>query len=334
MGARFLRVVCVLAFMAVPTQTWAQAQRLGYFGLQGGTGNRIADLLIPRLEAAGAPQVDAMPLRLFANEPQYLDALNRGLFQFALLPGSLMVRDVPEMELLTLPVLATDVSQAQAIADDGTVAGILQDAASKQGLRLLGYAWITGTFVSRDGCVVGPDDLEGSKVIDGPPLHQSLLQQAGAAPVPIRSAEVFSALTTGIGNQGLFSTQFIVQAKLAEATECLTDPRQAAIMVFPIVLVASEGAWVALSGNSHAAIGEAVDAFERDAAASAMAASDDAVRAYEEQGREVAQTSSDGLVRWRELATGLQEDYAKRVERGEELLKAARDAVESQRARR
>jgi len=229
----------------------------------------------------------------------------------AFVNGYFLADRVRGLELLNFPLLAANLDEAKRII--GTVGPDLAAQAGNSGLRILGYTWLVGTFISADKCVVHPDDLKGARVIDGPRYHQMLVQSLGGVPLALARAEYYTAMLTGLTGTGLFSIPLILETNLHEATDCITDPSDVAVMLVPVVLVMNAQRFDSQTEEVKQAIEQAARAVEAAAEEKIQAVIDEAVSRYSGEGKRAEKISGEAFEIWRKAADELNAKLAKEL---------------------
>ena len=306
---------------AMPTSADAQLSlRLGHPGPANGMWGQLAASLA-RATAGRGVKIEQYPLIALGGERLGVELVRRGQIDLAAVSGSYLARDVPQFGILNLPLLARNISEARAIVN--AVGPRLQTFANSRDLHVLAYTWVVGTFVAQGGCVLSPNDIKGARVLDGPPLLQDLFRLAGASPVPIPGAEVFAALQSGLSDKGLFSVEFILTARVHETTDCLTDPTAIAVMVLPIVLVASRQGWSRLDEAFKQTLMDEARKLEQQSDQAMRQIVENAVKTYSQKGKTAKPMDDHSLELWRKLAAPLYEVESSKIEGGRDLLGVA-----------
>lgn len=307
------RVLAAIVFFALFTTGAVRSSEtltLVYPGERNGFWGRLADDLSKAVESQGIV-VDRFPDSDLGGSERALDAVLGSVVEMAFVNGYHLAKKVRGFEVLNLPLLAADLSEAQNIIS--AIGPELAEQAAREGLKVLGYTWVVGTFVSAGGCVVRPEDIKGARVIDGPPLHQRLIEHVGAVAVPLQFAEYYSALQTGIAGKGLFPIPLILEANFQETTDCITDPSGAAVMLVPVVLIMNKDRFDEQPVESAAAIEQSATDMEKEAATRTMELASMAVDAYREVGNSAKRIEGESLSAWRDSADSLNKQLSEEL---------------------
>jgi len=171
----------------------------------------------------GAYTVNHAPSASMGNDVEMLTSTIAGVIQVTANSQGPMSQIVPEIGLLGLPFLFSDLPTAWAILD-GEIGEMLDERAQSAGLKILGF-WDNGirniSHVSK--AVPTPADLAGMK-IRTPPAQMTLdiFEALGASPAPLAWSELPTALQSGVFEGQENPLVNIYSAKLHEITPYIT----------------------------------------------------------------------------------------------------------------
>jgi TRAP-type transport system periplasmic protein len=171
----------------------------------------------------GAYTVNHAPSASMGNDVEMLTSTIAGVIQVTANSQGPMSQIVPEIGLLGLPFLFSDLPTAWVILD-GEIGEMLDDRAQSAGLKILGF-WDNGirniSHVSKN--VPTPADLAGMK-IRTPPAQMTLdiFEALGASPAPLAWSELPTALQSGVFEGQENPLVNIYSAKLHEITPYIT----------------------------------------------------------------------------------------------------------------
>lgn len=324
-----LHLVISAAFLLATSLHTSNAHgqlQFAYPGAEDGRWSQLAAELAERLTGQEV-SVEAYPAYELGGNEQALSMVQDGRVDMAAIVGHALSLEVPEFKLLSLPFLSSSIEEARAIVTDEYVRSTLSAAAEDRGFQILGYTWMIGAFVSTIGCVVSPENIEGSKIMDGPPEYQQLFWEAGASPIPLSVSEFYQALAAGLADTGVFHVEVILSASMYTVTECLTNPTDIAAFVLPVVIIVGSDAWLNLSGEMRSAVRNSVSVLEDSADEAMSGLVDEIVEQYLEAGNDVRPMDDANLAEWRELAEPQYESFVEELgETGDALLGAATEA--------
>lgn len=154
--------------------------------------------------------------------------------------NSVMTNYIPEMAILDQPYLWADAKQAHA-AVDGQVGKLIEAAAEKLGLHVLGYmeSGFRDTFSTKP--IEKPEDFKGVKIRTMQnEYHMAAFASFGAMPTPMSFNEVFTALQQGTINAAENAVSGCLTNGYYEVTKNVTFSHHAFVY---ILLCMSDGAW-------------------------------------------------------------------------------------------
>ncbi|SDK23256.1 TRAP transporter substrate-binding protein [Aliiruegeria lutimaris] len=189
----------------------------------------------PRYEAAekwgelfaectgGAHSVNVAPSATLGDDAEMLTSASAGIIQVTANSQGAMSQIVPEIGLLGLPFLFSDLPTAWAVLD-GEVGEMLDARANNAGLKIVGF-WDNGirniTHLTKN--VPNPGDLKGMKIRTPPDqMTVDIFEALGAAPAPLAWSELPTALESGVFDGQENPLVNIYSAKLHEITPFVT----------------------------------------------------------------------------------------------------------------
>jgi len=270
-----------------------------YPGPEAGAWGKLSADLSTAFQEAGI-ELRTFPESQLGGPNWALEAVRNNLIDMAFVGGYRLAREVRAFHVLNFPMLATNLSEARSII--GAVGPELAERAEDKGLSVLAYTWLAGTFVTAGDCVLTPKDISDAKVIDGPEFHQKFIEYLGGTSVALAFSEVYAAMQTGLTNTGLFSIPLIVGSDLRQATDCITDPSEAAIMLIPVVLVMNLDRYETIAATEPGFLKSQVERLETTADALTLAMVASAVRGFRDEGKSSAKIEGDALADWRNQA--------------------------------
>lgn len=147
----------------------------------------------------GADSVNVAPSATMGDDVEMLTSTAAGVMEITANSQGSMSQIVPEIGLLGLPFLFSDLPTAWEVVD-GEVGDLLDERAQTAGLKILGF-WDNGirhiTHVSKH--VPTPADLAGMNIRTPPgEVAFAVFNALGASPAPLGFAELPSALQSGV----------------------------------------------------------------------------------------------------------------------------------------
>ncbi len=167
--------------------------------------------------------VNVAPSATMGNDVEMLTSVGAGIIQISANSQGAFSQIVPEIGLLGLPFLFSDLESAWAVVD-GEVGDLIDERAQESGLKVVGY-WDNGIrhISHRSKHVLEPADLAGMR-IRTPPAEMTvdIFEALGASPAPLAWSEVPSALQAGVFDGQENPLTNIYFAKLHEITPYIT----------------------------------------------------------------------------------------------------------------
>jgi len=326
---RMCRVLAACLMVSGPSATALADEPLTmtYPGTPVGAWGRLSDELSTALRNDGI-NLDAFPESELGGAKLSLQALQDNVIDLAFIGGFRLAEEVRGFFVFSFPMLATDLGDARAFV--AAVEPELARQAEDKGLKILAYTWLAGTFVTAGDCVLRPKDVQGAKVIDGPPFHQKFIEYLGGSSVALAVSEVYTAMQTGLTSTGLFSIPLIVGTDLRQATDCITDPSEAAVMLVPVVLIMNLERYQTLSAKDSDLLGKQAKALEGEADRMTMDMVGKAVQDYLDDGKSAEKIEGDALSAWREQADQFNQKLAEEYD----VISIYEDIQQAKKARR
>lgn len=310
LGGSVLACLTGAAMLAVCAARADEKLTMSYPGAPTGIWGQLSQKMSDDARERGQA-IEIFPQNELGGSAQAVEGILTNVIDIAFLSGYRLADRVQGFELLNFPLLAANLSEAKQII--AAVGPDLAQRADRSGLKVLGYTWLVGTFISAEKCVVHPADLDGAKVIDGPRYHQMFVKSIGGVPVALAAAEYYTAMQTGISRTGLFSIPLILKTNLHETTDCITDPTDVAVMLLPVVLVMNTQSFDHQTEEVKLTLGEIAKAAEADAEERIHTLIGEAVKNYTGNGKSSEKISGEALGAWRKAADVLNAKLAKEL---------------------
>lgn len=143
--------------------------------------------------------VNHAPSATMGDDVEMLTSATAGVIQVTANSQGPLAQIVPEIGLLGLPFLFSDLPTAWAVLD-GEVGDQLDTKAQERGLKILGF-WDNGirhvSHMSKG--VSSPEDIKGMKIRTPPDdMSVAIFEALGAAPAPLAFSELPTALQSGV----------------------------------------------------------------------------------------------------------------------------------------
>lgn len=229
----------------------------------------------------------------------------------------------PQFSATLMPGLVKDHGHARRLNDSEFMAeihGVVEEA----GAIVLADAWVAGGFVSTEGCIRGPEDVQGQVTRAAGPMFERMLAEAGASITSMPSSEIYTAMQTGVLDAANTSSGSFISFRIYEQVECFTAPGDTALWFMYEPVMISAQSWERLSDAQREVLSAAADTAEAWFYAAAEAEDSEAEQIFADAGVDVAHLGAEHLEAWRAIAAETSyEFFAAEVEGGRRLLDLA-----------
>ena len=216
----------LLAALAISTALVAGAQAEVIFAHGANPGNPryiAADIWAAQYEDCAGESVNHAPSASMGDDSEMLTSAQAGIIQITANSQGAMSQIVPEISLLGLPFLFSDLPTAWTVLD-GEVGNMLDARAQAVGLKIVGF-WDNGIrqVTHTDKHVAAPGDIAGMQIRTPPsPMTLDIFEALGANPAPLAWSELPSALQSGVFEGQENPLTNIHSARLHEITPYVT----------------------------------------------------------------------------------------------------------------
>ncbi|WP_455199298.1 TRAP transporter substrate-binding protein DctP, partial [Kaarinaea lacus] len=184
--------------------------------------------------------------------------------------------------------------------------------------------WLAGGFVSKEKCILEPDDVKGMKFRAAGKAFNQMLNAAGASIASMPSSEIYSGLQTGVINGANTSSSSLVSYRIYEQVSCLTAPGKNALWVMYEPILMAKKSFEKLNPEQQKALLQAAEKAEQFAFEASVEADKKLVDAYKNAGVKVVEMSAEQAAMWRKIADASSyKDFSDSVKGGKELLDMA-----------
>lgn len=223
---------------------------------------------------------------------------------------------VPELSVIDLPFLYSDVQQFRSTMDDETILNYYSEKYSENGLELIGFFDQGMRQMTSNTRVQSLDDLKGQKIrVMENKTHIAIWQALGANPTPMAFSEVYMALQQGTIDAQENPFEVIYANRLYEQQDyvILTNHLPAAHN-----LVVSQVVYNGMTESDQAlimAVGKAAIQYSREQCDERLA---DRMQLVADTGTEIVELSDEALQAMRDACSGVYDDI--RGEFGDEQV--------------
>ncbi len=278
-------------------------------------------------KTGGSAEVKVFPNSTLSKPTEQYDAMQQGAIDMSVFPLDYASGRVPEFSITLMPTIPRSHAEAQKW-QDAEIGKRVTEIAEKNGAKILTWVWNAGAIGTKGDPIVAPEHVRpGMKLRAAGSYVEEMLQKAGAGISSLPSSEIYSAMQTGVLDGAVTSTGSFDSFNLQEQVDSFTSPTKGYTFWFMFQpLIISTKSWEKLSAEQQQAFttcGEAQQEFAY------KASEEDDVRvekAFADAGVEVMQMDEAAFNKWQELAKPVWDDFAKKVDGGQELLDLAQQA--------
>lgn len=293
-------------------------------GGQGDIRDEMVQIIAEEAEAADVGlSIRVYPGASLFDPREQWNAMARDRLAISAFPLAYAGGQHPEFNLTLMPGLVKNHEHAQRLNDSAFIERI-EEIMEEDNVMVLSHTWLAGGFVSKEDCILEPDDVDGMQMRAAGKAFNQLLAEAGASISSMPSSEIYSALQTGVLDGANTSSSSLVSYRIYEQVECLTAPGDNALWFMYEPILMSKSAFDRLNEEQQQALLDAGKEAEEFAYEAAKEADQKLVEAYEEAGVEVVTMNQEQFRMWRDIAQD--SSYASFVEEtpnGQELLDMA-----------
>jgi TRAP-type C4-dicarboxylate transport system substrate-binding protein len=228
-------------------------------------------------------------------------ALVRGQLDLTALPLDYASGRHPQFNATLMPGLVKNHDHARRLNDSDFMDSIRQ-IAEDAGAIIIADAWLAGGFVSARNCILAPEDIRGQVTRAAGPAFERMLAAAGASIASMPSAEIYTAMQTGVLDAANTSSASFMSYRIYEHTECLTAPGEHALWFMYEPVMIAERRWDRLNDAQRTAIlnaGQVAEDYFFEEAKQLDTTMEDV---FSDAGVEVVQMSQEQAEVWRKIA--------------------------------
>lgn len=149
--------------------------------------------------SGGKMHVDVFEGSSLGSEAQNLEALTAGTLDMAIIAVEFYVNSIPQLGALILPYVYDDYDQVQKVLEGEAGEYASQQLLDVAKVQSLGYYVMAFRNMFTTKPINTVDDLKGFKMrVPESSLYVDTFKMMGAAPTPLPSGEVYTALDTGV----------------------------------------------------------------------------------------------------------------------------------------
>ncbi|WGF87221.1 TRAP transporter substrate-binding protein DctP [Marinivivus vitaminiproducens] len=325
-AVRWTSVVLALGTLAHAGDASAVTLRASHQwpGGQGDVRDEMVQMMARQVEEAGVDlTIRIYPGASLFKPVQQWDALVRGQLDISAFPLDYASGSHPQFSATLMPGLVKNHDHARRLNDSAFMEDIKQ-IMLEDGVMVLADAWLAGGFVSKEKCILAPDDIQGQVTRAAGPAFEQMLAAAGASISAMPSSEIYTGLQTGVLDAANTSSASFVSFRIYEQVTCLTPPGDHAIWFMYEPVVMAKESFDELDEAQQQALLSAGQAAEDYFFEAAKGIDDELIEAFNAANVEVATMGQAEYDAWLEVAkASAYANFSKEVPGGAELLEKA-----------
>jgi TRAP-type C4-dicarboxylate transport system substrate-binding protein len=268
-------------------------------------------------------KIKVFPNKTLFKPREQWSAMVAGILDISAFPLAYAAPYYPEFNLTLMPGLIKNHEHAVRMNKSEfmrRIKKIMNDA----GIVVLADAWLAGGFVSREKCILEPDDIKGKRFRAAGTAFNQMLAGAGAIIASMPSSEIYAALEKKILDGANTSSASLVSFRIYEKVTCLTAPSDNALWFMYEPILMSKKSFEKLTEVQCKAILDASAIAEAYASEKAKEADHVLVETYKNHGVKIVTMTKGEIEKWRRIAERTSyKNFADQVTNGRELLKEA-----------
>jgi TRAP-type C4-dicarboxylate transport system substrate-binding protein len=217
-------------------------------------------------------------------------------------PLSYAAGQQPDFSLALMPGLVKNHDHAARLSNSPFMDGIKAKMAEDD-VMVLAHGYLAGGFVSKGECIVKPSDVKGLQSRAAGKSFEQMLQGAGASITSMSSAEIYSAMQTGILDVANTSSSSFVSYRIYEQVKCYTPATADAALWFlyqPVIM--NKTKFEKLNSAQQQALLAASEKAEAFYLTEAKKQDANSVEVFRNAGVEIATMTPENFNEWRALA--------------------------------
>jgi len=322
-----LLTLAVLITTAMGSSAHAQTVLRASHQWPGGTGDVRDEMVQMIAREVAAADVD-LTIRVYPGQSLFKaadqwSAIVRGQLDMTALPLDYASGRHPQFNATLMPGLVKNHDHARRLNDSEFMAAIRQ-IIEDAGAIVLADAWLAGGFASAQSCILNPDDIRGQVTRAAGPAFERMMAAAGASIASMPSAEIYTAMQTGVLDAANTSSASFISYRIYEHTLCLTAPGDHALwfMYEPVLL--AKRRWDRLNAEQQAALLRAGQIAEDYFFEEAKQLDTTMEEIFSDAGVEIVHMTGEQAETWRQIARATSyQVFAEEVPGGALLIEQA-----------
>src|SRR5690606_25539673 len=322
-----LSIVAVAAALASAAPVSAQTTLRASHQFPGGQGDPRDEMVQMIAREVGAANV-GLTIQVFPSSSLYKateqwGAITRGQLDMSAFPLDYASGRVPQFSATLMPGLVRNYDHAQRLNDSEFMQDIKKIVEDK-GAVVIADAWLAGGFASKKNCITSPDTIKGQVIRAAGPAFEQMLAAAGASISSMPSADIYTAMQTGVLDATNTSNDSFVSYRIYEQVECLTAPGENALWFMYEPVLMSKKVFDQLEPEQRDAILAAAKKAEDYFVGESRKGEQKMIDTCTKAGVKVVTMSKEDYDAWMKVAEASSyKNFAEKVKGGDELLKKA-----------
>lgn len=287
--------------------------------------DQMVQILADEVEKANVGlKIKIYPSKSLYKPKEQWAAVTKGRLDITALPLDYAGGRHPEFSATLMPGLIKNHDHATRVNDSEFMMDI-KKIINKAGARVLSDSWLAGGFVSKNNCILNPEDIKGQVTRAAGKNFENMLLGAGASISSMSSSEIYTALQTGVLDAANTSSGSFVSYRIYEQVKCLTAPGKHALWFMYEPILISSKTWNKLNEAQKNALTMAGQKAEEFFIKEAKGLDAKMVAAYEKAGVKVVYMTKEQADKWKKIAEKTSyKKFEEKVAMGKELIRKAR----------
>jgi TRAP-type C4-dicarboxylate transport system substrate-binding protein len=324
MTHQFLSAAATLALIAGAGLANAAELRLSHQWSNQDVRHKVAQIVA---DEATAADVD-LDIRIFGSQSLFkareqYTPLSRGQLDMSVLPLSYAGGQRPAYNLTLMPGLVKNHDHAARLNESPFMAAI-EATLAEDDVMVLVHGYLAGGFAGTEGCMTGPEDVQGMQMRAAGKAFEQMLAGAGASIASMASSEIYNAMQTGVLDGANTSSSSFVSYRIYEQVACYTPPGEYALWFMYQPLLMNKSTFEDLNDAQQAAILAGAEKAQAFYLEEAKKEDVESRRVFAEAGVEIRDMTEEEFDAWRALAQETSyPEFVASMPGGQELLDMA-----------
>jgi len=287
--------------------------------------HKVAQIVADEVAAAGVDlDIKIFPSKSLVKPKEQYNFISRNLLDMSVFPLSYAAGQQPAVSVTLMPGLVKNHDHAARLSQSPFMAS-LQEKMLEDNVMVLVHGYLAGGFVGKDNCIVKPADVEGMQIRAAGKSFEQMLIGAGASITSMSSADIYSAMQTGVLNAANTSSSSFVSFRIYEQVKCYTPASENIALWFlyqPLIM--SKDKFDSLNAEQQTALLAAAKKAEAFYLKEAKTEDAKSAEIFRKAGVEIAEMTQADFDEWKAIAEETSyKDFVNSVDGGQELLDMA-----------